>query len=363
MIKIPSKSRAAVLIEYGKPLEIREFAIPEVEPGGILVRNEIASVCGTDVHQWQGKGRPVPLPLVPGHEAVGRVVKLGRGRTKDCSGAPLNIDDRIMWSHASCGECYPCTITQQRTLCEDRFSYGYNYSLTGAFAEYEYITPHTEIAKVPEELKNEEVVGACCAFRSVVGAFNRRVGIGIQSSVVVQGAGPVGLYAALLANLSGAGQTIVIGAPALRLNLARKWGATHTIDIEKNPDSLQRKNEILKLTDGRGPDIVVEASGVPIAFAEGLDMVRRGGRYLVIGQTSPQTVVMAPGTIVYKHLEIIGQCGAEISHYYQALQIIRNNKQKYPFGDIITHKYSLDQVNEAYASMEAGKDIKPAIVP
>jgi threonine dehydrogenase-like Zn-dependent dehydrogenase len=72
---------------------------------------------------------------------------------------------------------------------------------------------------------------------------------------------------------------------------------------------------------------------------------------------------MAPGTIVFKHLEIIGQCGPEISHYYQSLQIIRNNKQKYPFGDIITHKYSLDQVNEAYASMESKKDIKPAIVP
>ncbi|MGD0794556.1 MAG: zinc-binding dehydrogenase, partial [Dehalococcoidales bacterium] len=110
-------------------------------------------------------------------------------------------------------------------------------------------------------------------------------------------------------------------------------------------------------------DIVVEASGVPIAFGEGLDMIRRGGRYLVIGQTSPQTITMAPGTIVLKHLEIIGQCGAEISHYYQALQIIKNNRQKYPFGDIITHKYNLDQVNEAYASMEAGSNIKPAIVP
>jgi len=363
MIKIPSKSKAAVLVEYGRPLEIRELSLPEVQAGGILVRNEIASVCGTDVHQWRGKGRQVPLPLVPGHEAVGRIITLGPGRTKDCSGEPLKIGDRIMWSHASCGECYPCTITRQRTLCEDRFSYGYNYSLTGAFAEYEYLTPHTEVVKVPAELSNEEVVGACCAFRSVVGAFTRLAGIGIQSSVVVQGAGPVGLYAALLANISGAGQTIVIGAPALRLDLARSWGATHVIDIEKKPDAMKRKEEILELTGGRGPDIVVEASGVPIAFGEGLDMIRRGGRYLVIGQTSPQTITMAPGTIVFKHLEIIGQCGAETSHYYQALQIIRNNRQKYPFGDIITSKYSLEQINEAYASMEAGKDIKPAIVP
>jgi L-iditol 2-dehydrogenase len=363
MAKIPLKSKAAVLVGYGKPLEIRELSIPEVEPGGILVRNEISSVCGTDVHQWRGKGRQVPLPLVPGHEAVCKIIKLGEGRTKDCSGEPLKIGDRIMWSHVCCGECYSCTITQQRTLCEDRYSYGYNYSLSGAFAEYEYLVPRTEVVKVPDELTNEEVVGACCAFRSVVGAFSRLRGIGIQSNVVVQGAGPVGLYAALLANLSGARQTIVIGAPALRLNLARRWGATHVIDIQKEPDSLKRKDEILALTGGRGPDLVVEASGVPAAFGEGLDMIRRGGRYLVIGQTSPETITMAPGTIVLKHLEIIGQMGAEISHYYQALQIIKNNRQKYPFGDIITGKYSLEQVNEAYASMAAGRDIKPAIVP
>jgi L-iditol 2-dehydrogenase len=363
MVNIPSQSRAAVLVEFGKPLEIRELPVPEVEPGGILVRNELSSVCGTDVHQWHGKGRQVPLPLVPGHEAVGRIIKMGEGRVKDCSGEPLKVGDRIMWSHACCDECYFCTVTQQRTLCEDRFSYGYNYSLSGAFAEYEYVTPHTEVVKVPDELTNEEVVGACCALRTAVAAYSRLGGIGIQSDVVVQGAGPVGLYSALLAGLCGARQTIVIGAPAPRLELARRWGATHVIDIEKEPDPLQRRKEILGLTGGRGPDLVVEASGVPAAFGEGLDIVRRGGRYLVIGQTSPETITMAPGMIVLKHLQIIGQTGAEITHYYQALQIIRHNRQRFPFADIITRKYHLEQINEAYASMQAARDIKPGIVP
>ena len=362
MTEIPRKGRAAVLVEYNKPLEIRELPVPEIEPGGILVKTEMASVCGTDVHQWRGKGIAVPLPLVPGHEVIGRIISLGKGRTTDCAGTPIHAGDRIMWSHVSCGNCYPCTVLKQRTLCENRISYGYNYSLTGAFAEYEYVVPLTEVVKVPEDLANEEIIGAACAFRTAVGAFERMGGIGIQSNVVVQGAGPVGLYCTLLAHLGGAKQTIIIGAPAQRLELAKKWGAYHVISIEKKPDAAERLKEIQNLTDGRGPDIVVEASGVPTAFGEGMDMIRRGGRYLVIGQTSPDKITLSPGTVVWKHLEIIGQCGAEISHYHQALQIVKNHRHKYPFADIITGKYRLEEINEAYASMEAGQDIKPAIM-
>ncbi len=359
-------AKASVLANFEAPLELREFPLPtHLEAGAALVRTEMAGICGTDVHQWRGNlGRGAPLPLVPGHEAVGRVMQLGQGRARDCAGEPLNIGDRIMWAHVDCGECFSCTVAHQPTLCENRFAYGYNYSLTGAFAEYEYVVPKAEVVKVPEELSNEEVVGVCCAFRTAVGAFERLGGLGMQSSVVIQGAGPVGLYSTILSDVLGAGKTITIGAPASRLNLARKLGADHVINIEEMPDPAQRKEEVLKLTDGRGPDIVVEASGVPIAFAEGIDLIRRGGRYLVIGQTSPQkTITMSPAVVVWKHLEIIGQCSAGISHYYRALQLIRNNRQKYPFGEIVTNKYGLEQINEAYASMQAGTDIKPVLVP
>jgi D-arabinose 1-dehydrogenase-like Zn-dependent alcohol dehydrogenase len=364
MVAIPKISKAATLVEYGKPLEICELSIPKVEPNGILVKVEMAGICGTDIHQWRGDlGKRASLPLVPGHETVGKIIELGEGRVKDSAGQLLNIGDRIMWSHVSCNNCYACNILKQPALCENRFGYGYNYSLTGSFAEYEYVIPQAQVVKIPSELSNEEAVGVCCAFRTVVGAFERLIGIGTQSAVVVQGSGPVGLYSTLLANLSGAGKTIVIGAPSLRLNLAKKWGADYVINIEEMPDPAKRSTIIRELTEGRGADIIVEASGVPAAFGEGLDMVRRGGRYLVIGQTSPKDIPMSPATIVWKNMEIYGQCGAEISHYYKALQIVKNNRQKYPFGDLITNKYKLEQINEAYASMQAGTDIKPALVP
>lgn len=110
--------------------------------------------------------------------------------------------------------------------------------------------------------------------------------------------------------------------------------------------------------------MVVEASGVAAAFAEGIDLLARGGKYLVVGQTNLEAVVtVRPGMVVWKQVEIIGQCGADISHYYKALQIIKNNREKYPFDALITNKYELKDINEAYASMAAMKETKPAIVP
>jgi L-iditol 2-dehydrogenase len=370
MSEIPQKSKAVIITEYDKPYEIREFTIPEVVPKAILVKVEMAGICGTDVHQIHGQlGVKPQLPMIPGHEVVGRIVKLGEGRTADVAGEALKIGDRIMWPHVSCGKCFSCAINNQPNLCERRFSYGFSYSgtypyLTGSFAEYEYVIPEADVIRIPDELSNEEVVGASCAFRTAVSAFERLGVLGIQSSVVVQGAGPVGLYSSLLAAEGGAAQVIVVGAPTLRLNLAKRWGADHVINIEEIPDAAQRRTAILKLTNGRGPDVVVEASGVPAAFREGMDIVRRGGRYLVIGQSSPsaeQSII--PGLFMLKHLEVIGNGSASISHFYKAIQFIKNKRNRYSFADLITNKYRLDQANEAILSMAAGKEIKPVIVP
>ena len=161
MIEIPKKCKAVVIAEYNKPYEIREFAIPEVEPKAILVKVEIAGVCGTDVHQIHGEiANPAKLPIIPGHEVVGRIVKLGECQTADAAGESLEIGDRIMWPHVSCGKCYSCAILNQPNLCEKRYNYGFSHAgdypyLTGSFAEYEYVIPDADVIKVPKELTNE----------------------------------------------------------------------------------------------------------------------------------------------------------------------------------------------------------------
>jgi len=363
-MSIPQKCLAAVLTDYGKPLEMREVAIPRVEDGAILVKVEVAGICGSDVHIFHGNlGIKAPPPFIMGHETIGRIVALGAGRDRDAAGEALREGDRIMWAHGDCHECYHCQILRKPMLCENRIGYGMAppEKLMGGFAEYEYVIPRTKVVKIPDEVTEEEAIGVACAFRSVTAAFEKLGGINLADSIVIQGAGPVGLYSLVLAKAGGAGQVIVVGAPERRLELAKRWGADHAINIDETPDPAERKAQILSLTNGRGPELVVECSGVASAFPEGVDMVQKGGRYLVVGLTSPKEITFSPYALVQKNLQIIGSGGAIIHHYYRALQFIRRNRERFPFADIVSRRYQLEDINEALQNMQSGIEIKPVI--
>lgn len=364
MADVPKTCKAAVLTEYGKALEIREVPVPEVQDGAILVKVEMAGICGSDIHIKSGTlGIKAPLPFIMGHETIGRIMALGKGRTHDAAGQPLQVGDRIIWAHADCYDCYYCNILRKPMLCEHRVGYGMSPldKLMGGFSEYEYVIPVTKVVKIPDELTEEEAIGVACAFRSVVAAFEKLGGIGLADTVVIQGAGPVGLYSLILAREGGAGKTIVVGAPKERLALAKQFGADHVIDIDEVKDPAERKAQILALTKNRGPELVVECSGFAPAFVEGVDMVQKGGRYLIVGQTSPTPVTFTPYTILQKNLQIIGSGGAIIHHFYKALEFIRTHKDKYDFGAIVSNKYRLEDINEALDNMKSGKEIKPVI--
>jgi threonine dehydrogenase-like Zn-dependent dehydrogenase len=145
------------------------------------------------------------------------------------------------------------------------------------------------------------------------------------------------------------------------LELAKKWGADYVINIDEHKDPEERRQMILSLTNGRGPENVVEASGVPSVVAEGLEMIQKGGKYLILGQTSAAATPIIVSRINEKGLTIIGSVSAHVVHFYRALQFIKTNRAKYPFGDIVTRKYKLEEINEALADMASGKEIKPVI--
>src|SRR5262245_597599 len=110
--------QAAVLEKFNDPLRVRSFPLPQrLEAGAVLVRTELAGICGTDVHLWKGE-LPINLPLILGHETVGRIEQLGAGVHKDWAGNPLRVGDRVTWtSTTSCGECYYCAEKRQPTRC------------------------------------------------------------------------------------------------------------------------------------------------------------------------------------------------------------------------------------------------------
>lgn len=366
-MEIPSKSKASVLVEYGQPHQIQQIKIPEVEEGGILVKVRLAGICGTDVHQHAGDlALTDPLPIIQGHETLGQIVKLGKRRTKDVVGQELKVGDRILWAHQFCGECYYCRIVRKPHMCINNSWYGFQpaHSLRGGFAEYEYITPSTEVIKVPDEVTDEEAIGVGCAFRSVVAGFEKLIdhsGIGFADTVVIQGAGPIGLYSCVSAAESGAGQVIVVGAPQERLELAKKWGATHVINIEEIREHEQRVKKVLELTEERGAEVVIECSGHPQAFVQGFDFMMRGGTFLVLGQTSSSAVQFVPHTLLIKQAVVLGSGSADIRHFYKALRFIKCHRHKYPFDEIVTKTFRLDQVDEALASMRKGEVVKAVI--
>src|ERR1700712_1462892 len=150
---------AAVLVEYERPLEIRSYPVPDdLGPDELLVRVEMAGICGTDVHLWLGQ-LPIPLPVIMGHETVGRVERMGSSTMTDWRGTSLSEGDRITWaSSIVCGHCYYCRLKAQPTRCVSRKAYGISYSanetphLRGGYAEYILLRKGTSVFRIPESL-------------------------------------------------------------------------------------------------------------------------------------------------------------------------------------------------------------------
>jgi D-arabinose 1-dehydrogenase-like Zn-dependent alcohol dehydrogenase len=234
-MSLPRTARAAVVAEYGKPIEIRELPVPredELEPGSLLVRVDVASICGSDVHQWDGMTQalaPAQLPIVLGHEMMGTVVAFGPGPREDSIGQPLVVGDRLLWTHVYCGQCHECRVQHTPTLCRrkkqymrtncERFPY-----LVGGFAQYCYVFPPSGRVRIPDGVPDGVASAASCALRTVIHAFDRVGRIEPHQRVVIQGAGPLGLFATAVANHAGVSELIVVGAAARRRGRGTDWG-------------------------------------------------------------------------------------------------------------------------------------------
>jgi len=359
-------SKAAVLSAYKQPVTIREYPIPEANAGEALVRVEMAGICGTDVHLCDGELN-IPLPVILGHETVGTIEKLGDGLQKDWRGTPLAVGDRITWaSSIVCGECYYCRIKRQPTRCLFRKAYGISYSsdqaphLRGGYAEFIHLRAGTSIFRVPDSVPTESVVGAGCALATVLHGFEH-ITVDLGDTVVIQGTGPVGLASVAVAIQSGAGRVIVIGAPQRRLELARHFGAHAAISVEEVRSVAERKERVLAETGPHGADIVVECVGRPAAVPEGWELCRDGGKCLVIGQYADAgTVEFNPHIITRKQLQIAGSWAFEPRHVHRALTMLENPHWRERFGSEVTHRFPLEQANQALETarkQDAGKTV------
>lgn len=362
--------KASVLESFKAPLQLREYPLPSaLDPGSALVRTEMAGICGTDVHLWKGE-LPIALPVILGHETVGIVEKLGDGLTHDWSGQPLQIGDRVTWtSTASCGKCYYCAEKKQPTRCPQRRAYGIGYRsdqpphFLGGYAEFHYLRPGANIFRIPPDLATESVIGAGCALITAIHGVER-TGIEWQDNVVVQGAGPVGIAALAVAKSAGASRVIVIGGPAHRLEMARRFGADETIDLTAFNSPEARIQRVRELTRGYGADVVLECVGIPTSVPEGMEMCRDGGKYLVLGHyCNAGAVSFNPHVITRKQLQVFGSWSSEPRHMRAAIDFLRANRERFPFAEMVTHRFGLAHADEALATTARWESAKSVIVP
>ena len=367
---MPATAVAAVLESFEQPLSFRTFPLPErTEPGAALVRVEMAGICGTDVHLWKGQ-LPIPLPVILGHETAGRIERLGEHLDKDWLGNPLRAGDRVTWAASvSCGACYYCRLKAQPTRCLNRKAYGISFSsdqppyLQGGYAEYIYLQPGTAIFKLPDSLTNEEVVGAGCALTTALHGLER-CGIRRGDRVVIQGAGPVGVAVLALARDSGAHDVTVIGGPAQRLDLCRRFGADFTVDLDSTPAQADRLAMVMERLDGHGADVVVECVGIPAAVPEGLEYCRDGAAYLVLGHYgNAGTVPLNPHFITRKQLRLQGSWGYEPRHVAAGLEFLAGPGKSFPFRESVTHQFPLNDANLALATAREWRSGKAVIEP
>lgn len=360
--------RAAVMPAPGRPIEIRELPEPTLAEGGALLRTLYSEVCGTDVHLWHGRLEGVPYPIIPGHVTVGRLEKV-RGRFPDMAGQPLLEGDTVVFFdvHRTCGRCYACTVARSPTRCPHRRVYGITDGLAdglyGGWAEAVYLEPGVVAARLPDGVSPEDYIGGGCGLITATHAIERaRLRPG--DSVVVQGAGPVGLSAVALARLAGASTIVAIGAPANRLELARGMGADVVIDLTASPPD-ERRERTLAATGGRGADVGIEAAGSARAVEEGLDLVRDGGVYVIAGHytdAGPSTINVHR-QINRKHLDIRGCWGSEPSHFVRALALLGQHAGRVPWCRIGTRTFGLDALGEALAEAEALRLPKALVRP
>ncbi len=365
-----STAQACVLENFKAPLQLRALPLPaRPEPGAALVRTEMAGICGTDVHLWRGE-LPIGLPVILGHETVGRIEQLGEGLERDWTGQPLTLGDRVTWnSTTSCGQCFYCAEKRQPTRCPQRRAYGIGYRcdqpphFLGGYAEFHYLRPRTSIFKLPDDVSNESVIGAGCALITAIHGVER-TGIEWRDRVVVQGAGPVGIAALAVARSAGAGEVIVIGGPKHRLEMARRFGADHTIDLDEVREPAARIAAVRALTGGYGADVVLECAGVPGAVVEGMEMCRDGGKYLVLGHyCDAGPVSWNPHVVTRKQLQVTGSWSSEPRHLRAAIEFLRKTGREFPFASMVTHRFTLAQANEALATTASWQSAKSVIVP
>lgn len=363
-----NKAKAAVFMGPGLSFEVREFPVAET-PAGYGRSSLIASgVCGTDVHFHKGKLFVQP-PTVIGHEFVGRLEDCD---TVEAEKYGLHIGDNVIADIAvPCGECALCLAGDDANCVNMQVTNGGSIDtppyLYGGYAQVNY-TPLANLIPIPAQLDPAMVATFACPGPTAIHAFAlaRRANIDLNhiNAAVVQGLGPVGCFALLYLKALGVKRLYAITAvkDPVREEMARRLGADEVLVLEEAgaaavTELLQKEN------GGLGVDLCFEASGAPAAVPQGMEILRNRGVYLIPGQYSNSGgITIQPQMITFKALQIIGSSQYSMVDVREYLDFLCTHPECHGTIRALGSRYPVEQVNQAFADAEAGKNIKTLLV-
>jgi len=360
---------AAILWEQGKPLVIEEAELEAPRAGEVLVEVKAAGVCHSDLHPARGDW-PTKTPLVLGHEGTGIVREVGPGVTK------VRPGDHVVFCWApACGAC-PMCLEGRPVLCDRLLKTTYrnrlpgggtrlrardqeiaHFNSTACFADYAVVAEEGAIP-IPTDVPFAVLATIGCAVVTGVGAVKNAARAQQGNSVVMIGAGGVGLNVAQGASLAKCAPIIAVDLRATALNLAQDFGATHTIEASENVVEAVRE-----LTKGRGADYVFDTVGAPATIAQAVECTRKGGSVVLTGLSRTDTLASIPAfPFVMQEKRLIGSVygsGQPLVDIPKLVELYREGKLK--LRELVTHTYRLDEVNEALNTLAGGTDARGII--
>jgi len=363
-------AKCAVFMGHNVPFEIREFPVT-TPPKGYGASELLASgVCGTDLHIHAGRLEGEAETII-GHEFVGRLVDCD---PEEAAAYGLKIGDNVIADIAvPCGECSLCLSGDDanciRLQCTNEECVDHAPYLFGGYAEVNY-TPLSNLLKIPEGLNPRMVCTFACPGPTALHAFalakRANINISATKTAVVQGLGPVGMFAAMYLCAIGVENVyaVSVGVNPDREKLAVDFGVKKVFRLGIDATEESMTAELKEVTDGLGVDLVFEASGAPAAVPVGMTLLRNRGVYLVPGQYSNHgDVVISPQLITFKALQILGSSQYSIVDVKEYLAFLADHSELHEKILALGTGYAVEDVNKAFEDAYAGKNIKTMLIP
>ncbi|HUT67390.1 MAG TPA: Zn-dependent alcohol dehydrogenase [Dehalococcoidales bacterium] len=357
--------KAAICYEFGKPLVIEEVDIEPPQKGEVKVKLAATAICHSDIHDIRGD-LGGELPVLPGHECAGYIEEVGEGVTSVKPGDPVVVS--LLYSCGSCRYCrtgrpHMCntvfSLDKESRVRDKKGKYIRKTVKVGGFAEY-VIVLESQVVKVPADMPLDRAALLACGVITGFGAVVNRVKAEVLSSCVIIGTGGVGLNAVQGAAISGAYPVIAVDVSDEKLKAARTFGATHTINAsQKDP-----VEGVRELTDGVGADYIFVTVGSVNAILQGINMSGPRGTTVIVGLTKfTETITFSPLFFIKDERVLTGGYMGSTNLQEDIPRLVELYKAGIlKLDELITGRYSLEQINEAIEAVERGEALRNVIV-